>query len=231
MNSPKRTNALLQTIVLTAVMLLLPLSAAGAQSESRWQQAMDRFAELDRESPPKPGGILFLGSSSVRRWDLERWLPGHGATNRGFGGSQIADSVRHFDRLVVPHRPTSIFFYAGDNDIAASKTAEQVAADFDSFTDLVKSHFPETKVWFIAIKPSLARWHRWPAMEEANQRIAELCKSDPRLEYIDVATPTLGADGKPLPGIFVEDDLHLNDAGYQMWADVIEPLLGAKQDS
>ena len=109
MNILKRTNASLQTIVATVVMLLLPLSAIGAQSEDRWQQAMDRFAELDRESPPKPGGILFLGSSSVRRWDLERWLPGRGATNRGFGGSQIADSVRHFDRLVVPHRPSSIF--------------------------------------------------------------------------------------------------------------------------
>ena len=145
--------------------------------------------------------------------------------------SQIADSVRHFDRLVVPHRPRSIFFYAGDNDIAAGKTPEEVAADFASFTDLVQSHFPETKVWFIAIKPSLARWQMWPAMEDANRQIAEICKSDPRLEYIDVATPTLGADGKPLPGIFVDDGLHLNDVGYQIWADVIEPLLDAKRDS
>jgi lysophospholipase L1-like esterase len=139
--------------------------------------------------------------------------------------------VRHFDRLVVPHRPRSIFFYAGDNDIAAGKTAEQVASDFDSFTDLVKSHFPETKVWFIAIKPSLARWQMWPAMKEANRRIAEASKSDPLLEYVDVASPTLGADGEPLSQIFVEDGLHLNDAGYEMWADIIEPLLGAKQDS
>jgi lysophospholipase L1-like esterase len=231
MSSSRKTHASLQTIVATAVIMLLPLSAAGAQAESRWQPAMDRFAELDRENPPKPGGILFLGSSSVRRWDLARWLPGHGATNRGFGGSQIADSVRHFDRLVVPHRPRSIFFYAGDNDIAAGKTAEQVASDFDSFTDLVKSHFPETKVWFIAIKPSLARWQMWPAMKEANRRIAEASKSDPLLEYVDVASPTLGADGEPLSQIFVEDGLHLNDAGYEMWADIIEPLLGAKQDS
>ena len=212
-------------------MLLLPLALVEAQSESRWQQAMDRFEVLDRDSPPAAGGVLFLGSSSIRRWDLERWFPGSDVTNRGFGGSQIADSVRHFDRLVVPHRPRSIFFYAGDNDIAAGKTAEEVAADFASFTDLVRSHFPKTKVWFVAIKPSLARWQLWPVMAEANRRIAAACKSDPRLAYVDVATPTLGADGRPLAEIFVDDGLHLNDAGYQIWTDIVAPLLVEPSDS
>jgi len=134
------------------------------------------FEKLDRESPPESGGVLFLGSSSIRRWDLERWFPGRDLTNRGFGGSQIADSIRHFERLVVPHRPRSLFFYAGDNDIAAGKTAEAVAADFATLSGLVRSRSPETRFWFIAIKPSLSRWQLWPVMKEANRRIAEACR-------------------------------------------------------
>lgn len=221
----------LQRTFAAAVLLLLALSAVEAQSDDRWQPAMDRFAELDRENPPEAGGVLFLGSSSIRMWDLEKWFPGRGFVNRGFGGSQIADSVRHFERLVVPHAPRRIFFYAGDNDIAAGKTAEQVATDFASFTRLVWKRFPETKVFFVAIKPSLARWELWPPMEEANARIGRAAKLDSRLEYVDIATPGLGADGKPLPGIFVGDGLHLNDVGYRMWTDVVAPLVGASPDS
>lgn len=199
-----------------------------ASAEDRWESAIADFEALDRESPPKAGGVLFVGSSSIRRWDLERWFPGSGVTNRGFGGSQIADSIRHFDRFVVPHQPRSIFFYAGDNDISAGKSVEAVAADFASLADRVRTRLPKTRLWFIAIKPSLSRWQLWPTMKEANRRIAALCGKDPMLEFVDVVTPMLGADGKPMPELFVADGLHLTDEGYRIWAGVVGPLLKKK---
>ena len=122
-------------VVFASIAILATLPAAGQQGSERWAPAIAAFEAQDREQPPQPGGAMFLGSSSIRFWDLERWFPasrfpGLRATNRGFGGSQIADSLRYLDRIVWPHRPSTIVFYAGDNDIAAGKSAQAVAADF-----------------------------------------------------------------------------------------------------
>ncbi|MEE2775376.1 MAG: GDSL-type esterase/lipase family protein [Acidobacteriota bacterium] len=204
---------------------LLALSVAVAQEADRWQPAMDRFAELDRQTPPTPGGVLFLGSSSIRMWDLERWLPSSGAVNRGFGGSEIADSIRHFDTLVAPHAPRAIFFYAGDNDVARGKSAEVVAADFSKFRALVAQRLPRAHVYYVAIKPSLSRWTLWPEMARANASIAKAAKTDPLLSFVDVASPMIDSSGEPVASLFIEDGLHMNDAGYQIWSDIVAPLV------
>ncbi|MDX1382973.1 MAG: GDSL-type esterase/lipase family protein [Thermoanaerobaculia bacterium] len=221
MASPGRNSRRLTAALLIAATLAsLPALAA-----DRWQEAMDRFAAMDRESPPAPGGVLFLGSSSIRLWDLDSWFPGRHLTNRGFGGSQIADSIRHFDTLVVPHAPSRIFFYAGDNDVAAGKSADEVAADFGTFARLVWESLPQTEIYFIAIKPSLARWGMWAEMKAANAAIARAAAGETRLHFVDVASPGLGRDGKPRQEIFVDDGLHLNEAGYRMWTEIVTPLL------
>ena len=115
-------------VVIASIAILATLPAAGHQGSERWEPAIEAFEAQDREQPPQPGGAMFLGSSSIRFWDLERWFPasrfpGLRATNRGFGGSQIADSLHYLERIVWPHRPSTIVFYAGDNDIAAGKPA------------------------------------------------------------------------------------------------------------
>jgi hypothetical protein len=43
--------------------------------------------------------------------------------------------------------------------------------------------------------------------------------------YIDVFTPMLTKDGKPRPELFVEDRLHMNRQGYELWKSIIGPFL------
>jgi predicted neuraminidase/lysophospholipase L1-like esterase len=197
----------------------------GAAAQDTWEQAIAAFEAADRARPPQPGGTLFLGSSSIRLWDLERWFPGQHTVNRGFGGSHIADSVRYFDRLVLPHAPSEIVFYAGDNDIAAGKTVATVVADLRALVDLTRAALPETTLYFLSIKPSLARWRLYPTMREANAAVAALAAEDPLLHFVDVATPMLGADGSPRPELFVADGLHLGQAGYRLWAEILSAHL------
>ena len=196
------------------------------ETVSRWESAIAAFEAADRENPPAPGGILFLGSSSIRLWDLERWFPSHPTTNRGFGGSQIADSVRYFDRLVPHLRPSAIVFYAGDNDIAGGKDAAAVVANFRELLARVKRDLPGVTLHFLAIKPSLARWKLYPEMREVNRAIADLAESEPQLSMVDVATPMLDGDGEPRAELFVADGLHLSDAGYRLWTELLLPRLG-----
>ena len=213
---------------LAVLMLAMPALASSADipcEPERWQTAIDKFVAADRESPPAENGVLFVGSSSIRLWDLEKSFPTLAAINRGFGGSQICDSTHFAEHLIVKHRPRIVILYAGDNDIAKGKSAAQVQRDFTDFCKRVHSQLPSTKIMFIAIKPSIKRWGLADTMRDANDRIAADCEANPLLEFVDVWQPMLGDDGKPRPELFVKDGLHLNEAGYELWMALVQPHL------
>ena len=198
---------------------------AATASASRYEKAIRAFEAADKTSPPRPGQILFLGSSSIRRWDTAKSFPRHRTINRGFGGSQVSDSVAFVNRIVTPYRPRAIVFYAGDNDIKAGESPETVLADYKQLVAAVRAKLPETRFVYVAIKPSLARWELWPKMKRANDMIRALGKDDSRLRFVDIATPMLGPDGKPKEDLFVEDGLHLSDKGYALWTSLVLPHL------
>lgn len=193
----------------------------------RWEQDVAAFEEADRQSPPPAEAVLFVGSSSIRLWDLPRWFPDLATLNRGFGGSQIADVNRYVARIVLPYQPRRIVFYAGDNDINAGKAPLVVAADFRRFVDLVRRSLPEAKIFYVPVKPSLDRWEQFAQQQVANAEIRTLCQADQRLTYVDTATPMLGRDGRPRPELFVDDGLHLSAAGYELWSGLVAAALAA----
>ena len=130
---------------------------------------------------------------------MKRDFPDHIVINRGFGGSEIEDSIYFADRIIHPYKPKHILLYAGDNDIARGKSAETVFSDFNKFVFTVHKKLPKAKISFIAIKPSLSRWKLAKKMVKANGIIKDFCNTDNRLQFIDIWTPMLGNDGKPKP--------------------------------
>jgi lysophospholipase L1-like esterase len=207
-----------------AGLLLLGPVVAGQQG-SPWESAIAEFEAADRTSPPPSGEIVFVGSSSIRLWDLARSFPGMPVINRGFGGSQIADSVTHVDLLVIRHKPRTVVFYAGDNDLAGGKTPTQVTDDFKAFVAKIHAALPATRVAFIGIKPSILRWGNIARVRQANALIREYCDGDDRLGFVDVDGPMLGWDGKPRKDLLVADGLHLSPKGYVLWTALVRPFL------
>ena len=183
-----------------------------------WERAVQSFEAADQKKAPAANGVVFVGSSSIVGWrSLAEDFPSVVTTRRGFGGSDIIDSVAYAHRIVTPYRPRRIALYAGDNDIARGKTAERVFEDYKLFVETVHAVLPQTHIGFIAIKPSLARWKLWPRMKTANQTIQQYAASNPQLEFLDIATPMLGADAMPLKHLFAQDGLHLSADGYALW--------------
>jgi lysophospholipase L1-like esterase len=196
-----------------------------AAQEDQWAKELAAFAAQDSTAPPKPGGIVFVGSSSIRLWDLAHSFPALPVINRGFGGSQIADSVQNVDRLVIRHKPRTVVFYAGDNDLAAGKSPTVVANDFKAFATKVQAALPQARIAFIGIKPSIQRWQLVAQVREANALVRAYCETDDRLGFIDVDGPMLGWDEKPRKELFAEDGLHLTPKGYELWTALVRPFL------
>jgi lysophospholipase L1-like esterase len=204
---------------------VLGQSAKDADRFARWEKEVAAIEKRQVEKPPEKGGIVFAGSSTIRLWDLAKSFPDWKATNSGFGGSEIRDVTHFADRLVFKHEPKAIVFYAGDNDINSGRTPEQVLADFQAFTEATHKALPKTRVYFIAIKPSPARWAKYEVQKRANQLVQEFCAKDQRLAYIDAVAPLLGKDDKPREELYVKDRLHLSPAGYEILTEAVKKVV------
>ena len=212
-------------LLLTASLLNLLTTTISAEDFSRWDKSIAAFEKQDLAQSPEKGGVVFVGSSSIRLWDLEKSFPNSGYLNRGFGGSQIADANHFIEQLVLKHEPKIVVMYAGDNDIAAKKTPQRVAKDFKTFAAKLHKALPETYLIYVAIKPSVKRWEMWPKMNEANELIARQCAGDKRLTFLDIAEPMIGDDGEIGSEWFVADGLHLNEQGYALWTKLVQQKL------
>lgn len=200
-------------------------SAAPPSADNRWEKEILAFERQDAQQRPPENAVLFVGSSSIRLWKLADSFPDLKVINRGFGGSQLADSVHFADRIVIAYRPRLVVLYAGDNDLAAGKKPAQVLADFQQFAAKVKAGLPDTPIAYIAIKPSIKRRALMDRIRETNTSIERFIAGDERLIYVDVFQPMLTADGEPRPELFREDGLHLNAEGYKLWASLLRPTM------
>lgn len=205
------------------LVLLLAATTALAQNKTNsFEKEILAFEARDKTNPPPKGAVLFLGSSSIRLWKtLAQDFPQYHVINRGFGGSQISDSVHFTDRIVLPYEPSVIVLYAGGNDINAKKSPETVASDFKTFVAGVRAKLPKTKIAYIAIAGNPARWAQVDKVRAANQLIRDFTATQDGLSFIDVFPPMMADDGTPKPDIFVADKLHMNEKGYVIWRSVV----------
>jgi lysophospholipase L1-like esterase len=184
---------------------------------AKWEKNIAGIEKRLAATPPKTGGVFFVGSSSIVQWDVKKSFPDAGYVNVGFGGSVIEDSTHFAPRIINPHKPGTIVFYAGDNDIGRGNKPEQVLADFKAFVAVVRKDNPDCRILFLAIKPSLARWKMFETQKKANSLVKQFCESEKGLTFIDVVAPMLRADGTPEPELFVKDGLHMTPKGYDIW--------------
>jgi lysophospholipase L1-like esterase len=218
MEAKSRSVLLLATVLLAAT----PLAA----KPEHWAAEIDKMTAGDAAHPTPAHPVVFVGSSSIRMWaSLATDFPGIPTLNRGFGGSELADSVFYLDRIVLPYRPRAVVLFAGTNDIWSGKTPATVAADFQAFRTKLHAALPETKLIFLSLTfaPSRVRVH--DAVRETNRLIAEDCAKDPRCTFVDVSTPLFDAQGGLRPELYLKDQLHMNADGYAIWTRVLAPYL------
>lgn len=214
-------------LALSLVLLSSGWNRAAAGPE-QWLADIARFEDDATLHPPQPGGVVFVGSSSIRLWTtLAQDFPDVRPINRGFGGSELADSVYYADRIVLPCQPRLVVLYAGDNDIRNGKTPERVLMDFQAFRAKIHAAQPRLEIIFLSIKecPARAQWR--DQVRKANQLIAAECARQPHCTFVDVASALLQPDGDFRAELFRADGTHLQPAGYAIWTRILTPYLVA----
>lgn len=172
--------------------------------------------------------IVFTGSSSIRMWkSLEAVFPGHQIVNSGFGGSQATDLLRYEKELIHRFNPKKVFIYEGDNDIVAGKRPKEIIATTQQIISNLKKNDPNVEIILIAAKPSISRWHLKRKYKRLNRQFQRLARNEAGVEYADVWS--IMVDGNQVKqDLFIEDGLHMNQKGYNLWFSVIAPFIDTK---
>jgi hypothetical protein len=216
-------------VLATFILIACLHPAFGAEKKhnfGQWEKEIEAFEASDRTNPPPKHGLLFAGSSTIRKWTtLAQDYPNQPVIRRGVGGCEIVDVTHFADQILFPYEPKMIFFRAGGNDIANGKSPEDVFADYKEFVATVHARLPDTDIVFISWNPTPSRWAQHEKEETLNRLVRDFTKQTPHLQYCETSDMVLGKDGKPRPELFEPDRLHFNAAGYQLLAARVRPFL------
>jgi lysophospholipase L1-like esterase len=212
--------------IIYSLFLFLTLSFSLFSQEpdpTRFEEEVQPFIEEDPS--PHYGSIVFAGSSSFRLWEgMEEAFPDKRVLNRGFGGSHMSDLYYYREELILKYRPEQVLIYEGDNDIDYGKSPGAIMRDARQLVESLREEIPGLPIVFVSPKPSILRWRLRKSYEKLNKKLAKFCEKTEGLEFVDVWKPVIH-NGELDKSLFIEDGLHLNEKGYEVWKEKIGPVL------
>lgn len=212
-------------LLFSLAFLVFQASWAQGRFDEEVQSLKAKYDSLRPSMNPDQKTVVFVGSSSIRMWKNVEDISGqHNIINTGFGGSTAKDLLGYTDPLILDHNPDQVFIYEGDNDIFMEESLRCIMRRMKRIVRRIKKDNPDCQVVLISAKPSLARWSFKEQYQKLNKRFYRWSKRKKNMEYADVWKPML--DGEELKNdLFIEDNLHMNDSGYQIWKTVLQPYL------
>ena len=209
------------------------VSVCGIKADTDWLHRYDDDIEtLINRSDNDTDTVcdaLFVGSSSIRLWhDLFEAMKPLNVKNRGYGGAMMRDLMINYHRIMAHYKPKAIVLYC-DNDICGWEegdlSVDEVFGLYKTFINRIHNDYPDATVFFLSIKHSLSRENLREQQHNLNEMMAKYASLDPGLTYVDVTTALLDNQGQINDALFMNDHLHLNPKGYDLWNSIIKPLL------
>ncbi|MEZ4809199.1 MAG: GDSL-type esterase/lipase family protein [Allomuricauda sp.] len=183
------------------------------------QQKADSIWDSSKET------IVFTGSSSIRMWaDLQDRFPNEQILNTGFGGSQASDLEHYLDELILKYNPVKVFIYEGDNDLSFKKRPKAIVETFVDILEYLRDKKPALEIILISPKPSISRWHMKRRYMRLNKKLSKLASAMTGVHFADVWTIMLNKR-KLKKDLFIEDGLHMNTKGYDLWSAVLKKYI------
>ncbi len=195
---------------------------------TRYQGDIDRYTDENRKLQDKSCDVLFLGSSSINLWEnIYNDMAPMKIIRRSYGGATIRDMLYNYDVIARGYQPRSIVLYV-ENDVCGSPEDLTVGEAFDFFRVFIgkiRCEYPDTPFYILSLKPSFAREKMIPKQQFINSLLEEYAGITPNLFFVDVASCLYNSNGTLRTDIFKEDNLHMNQIGYDLWTARLKPLL------
>lgn len=213
---------LFKTYFFLIIFLITGTLFTNAQDPDRFKDQVEELVKKEYNFSTDKKLVVFTGSSSIRMWnDVQSYFPEYNVINNGFGGSHFSDLLFYYDDLILSRKPEILFIYEGDNDIASDKNPSEVMKQAKKLVAKIRKDLPETRILFISPKPSLAREKLKEKYLTFNNRLERYCNRKKQVEFVNVWTPMCDKSGNLLPDLFIDDGLHMNKKGYDIWGKVI----------
>ena len=216
----------ISNFLIPAIFLVVTNLSGFAQDPERFKTDVEELENKHYNFSPDKKLVVFTGSSSIRMWeDIANYFPGYNVINNGFGGSQFSDLLYYYDDMIVKPNPEILFIYEGDNDLASNKKPGELIKEIKLLNKKIRQDLPDTHIVYISPKPSMARVHLKNQYISFNKKLKKFCAKQENTEFADVWYPMLDSKGNVFKDIFLEDGLHMNKKGYDIWGKVLGEFL------
>jgi lysophospholipase L1-like esterase len=212
--------------IFNTFLFLMITVAAFSQEKHRFENDVKIMKAYDKIYEPTPASILFVGSSSIRKWQhLQTAFGSYSIINRGIGGAVIDDITYYLDDLVFTYKPRQIVLYVGENDLPNDKeTADTILNKTMKLFNAIRAGLPEVPIAYIALKPSPVRDQFQEKCIAANNLIRDFLATQPNTRFVDIFSAMI-KDGKSRPELFMSDMLHMKPEGYEIWEKAVKRVL------
>jgi len=211
------------------LMLIFLIQGVAAQDPDRFKDEVEQLSAIKYQFDNDKPVLLFAGSSSIRKWEnIDRYFPEYNVIKNGFGGSQFSDLIFFYDDLIAgfsKYGPDVLLIYEGDNDIAAGKKPSHIVKDAKHLLLMIRNDFPGIPVVFISAKPSISRWGLKKEYVTLNKKLRKFCSKNDNVYFADVWSVMMDETGQLRKDLFLDDKLHMNDTGYELWTKEILKML------
>ena len=213
-----------------SIFFLINLFFGACAQEAKWDSAYRPAAyaqktEQFRSYANSAGDIIFLGNSITAGVDWTELLENSHAKNRGISGD-ISFGVLERLNEVTEGKPAKVFILIGINDISRNIPDTVVVNNYRSIIKEIKRASSATKIYFQTLLPvnneftARAHFNKDEHILFINEQLKKLAVKE-KITVIDLYPHFLNADNK-LEKKYTVDGLHLNAAGYKIWADILK---------
>jgi lysophospholipase L1-like esterase len=216
----------IKTCLVIILFLFFGILLSNAQDPNRFKEQVNELTNKEYDFSNDKKSVVFAGSSSIRMWkDVQTYFPDYNVINNGFGGSQFSDLLHFYNELILQPKPEILFIYEGDNDISDKKKPRKIMKEAKQLTEKIKKDLPETRIIFISPKPSIARVQLKNEYIKFNKKLKKYCQKQGDVGFADVWYPMLDSNRNVYKDVFLDDGLHMNKKGYDIWGNVIGKFL------
>ncbi|MFL2632536.1 MAG: GDSL-type esterase/lipase family protein [Candidatus Marivariicella sp.] len=207
------------------ILYLILIFSFSAKSQMNFKSEVNAIQEKNKHLiKTENKHIVFTGSSSIRIWEnLFEIFKDSTIINTGFGGSKASDLLYYIDELVINFNPKKVVIYEGDNDINSGQEINFIYKNILKIIERIKDKNDKIKIILISAKPSISRWHLRDKYIQLNQKYRELANKSDFIEFADTWSAMI-ENGVLKKDIFIEDGLHLNEKGYEIWEKTLKKV-------